>query len=296
MRLSTSTNIAAFLPDSGQKNGFEFCIELCAKAGYKVLDINLCEGMNPGSKMRTDEWENYIKEIAELGRRFGVEFTQSHLPYYDVFAPQPEERIKEMEELIRRSIIASGELGVKWAVVHPATYYKAGPHSSVSLEKNLEYFSVHLDTAKKNGVGIALENEFEYQGSHLQRIFGSNVLELCSLADAFNDPSMGICYDFGHANLAGGFHRENLRVIGSRLKATHVQDNFFKADDHLMPFFGKTDWADAMAGLAEIRYEGDLTYEIQEFGRYLPNELKYLAVELSVKIGNHLIDLYKKAL
>ena len=293
MRLSTSTNIAAFLP--GRKNGFDFCVELCAAAGYKCLDLNLCEAMNPDSRMRGDAWEDYVRDIALLGKRWGVEFRQSHLPYYDIFAQNDPAKIKLMEELIRRSIIASAELGVKWAVAHPGTLYSAGPCAAKSLEKNIEYYSLHLETAKKAGVGIALENDFEYQGQARRRIFGAYIPELCELADAFNDSHIGVCYDFGHANLCGGFHRENLKIIGKRLKATHVQDNHFLNDDHLMPFFGKTDWAGAMAGLAETGYDGDLTYEIQEFARYMPNELKHLAVELSVKIGNYLLELFEKA-
>jgi hypothetical protein len=50
-----------------------------------------------------------------------------------------------------------------------------------------------------------------------------------------------------------------------------------------------------MAALADIPYEGDLTYEIQEFARFMPNELKHLAVELSIEIGKYLIALYEKA-
>ena len=295
MRLSTSTNIAAFLPESGQKNGFEFCIELCARAGYQYLDLNLCEAMNPNSRLRQDNWESYVKEIAAMGRRWGVEFPQSHLPYYNIFGHNEDAKVKLMEELIRRCIIASGELGVKWTVTHPGTLYSAGPDSTKSMEKNLEYYAVHLATAKKAGVGIALENDFEYQAPPYQRIYCADVNELCELADAFNDTSIGVCYDFGHANLCGGFHRENLKIIGKRLRATHVQDNHFTGDDHLMPFFGKTDWKAAMAGLAEIGYDGDLTFEIQEFARYMPNELKHLAVELSVKIGNYLLELYEGA-
>jgi sugar phosphate isomerase/epimerase len=301
VRLSTSTNIAAFLPDAMQKNGYDFCVEICARSGYKVLDINLCEAMNPNSRMRLPDWENYVKDIAELGRRWGVEFSQSHLPYYDIFAENEPAKAKLMEELIRRCIIASAKLGVKWAVAHPGTFYSADNDASKSLEKNLEYYAVHLETAKKAGVGIALENDFEYQGPHHQRIFAANVLELCELADAFNDPFIGVCYDFGHACLCEAFHKENcshkgnLRIIGSRLKAIHVQDNHFIHDDHLLPFFGKTDWAEAMAALAEIGYDGDLTFEVQEFARYMPNELKHLAVELSVKIGNYLLGLYEQA-
>ena len=295
MDISTSTNIVAF--QRGQeRNSFDYCIAECAKAGYCVLDINFCEAMNPHSRLRDNDWENYVKDIEEMGKRWNVEFRQAHLPYYDVFGEKDEQRAKTMEELIRRSIIACGQLGVSWAVTHPCTVYSAGPDMSVSLERNLEYYSRHVETARQNGIGIALENDFEYRGAPYQRIFCASPYELVQLVDAFHDPKhVGICYDFGHGNLAGNFHRQNLNIIGKRLKATHVQDNHGMTDEHLMPFHGNIDWAEAMAGLADIGYEGDLTYEIQEFSRFIPNEHKHLMVKYSLEIGKVLMDLFEKA-
>ena len=272
-----------------------FSIELCAAAGYRVLDLNFCEAMNPHSRMRDKDWKSYVEEIGELGARLGVRYTQSHLPYYDLFGPADPARVDMMEELIRRSIEASGMLGVKWAVTHPGTVYDAGQDMEASLRKNLEYYAPHIEEAAKAGVGIALENDFEYRTKPYQRIFCASVEELCELADAFHSPHVGVCYDFGHANLTGGFHRRNLNRIGSRLKAVHVQDNHGMSDEHLMPFFGNTDWVEAMAGLADIDYQGELTYEIQEFGRYVPNALKYEIVKLSVTVGNYLIGLFEQA-
>lgn len=294
MQLSTSTNICAF-QRGNTKNDLPFCIEQCAKGGYTLLDINLCEAMNPSSRLRTDDWEAYIREIAQLAERLGVTFHQSHLPYYDIFSETDSDKIALMEELIRRSIQASGMLGVKWAVTHPGTVYSAGHNVLASLEANLNYYGKHLRTAEQAGIGIALENDFEYSGARRQRIFASSVEELCELADLFDSPHIGVCYDFGHANLCGGFHRQNLITIGRRLKAVHVQDNHGQHDEHLMPFFGSIDWADAMAGLAQCGYEGELTYEIQEFGRNLPNELKRSTIEQSIEIGSYLIELYNKA-
>ena len=294
MELSTSTNITAFCPD-GSKNAMPYSICQCAAAGYRVLDLNFCEAMNPNSRLRDDDWESYVDEIGELGAKLGVCYTQSHLPYYDLFGTADSGRIETMEELIRRSIAASGKLGVKWAVTHPGTFYPAGHDMSVSLRKNLEYYAPHVEEAAKAGIGIALENDFEYRAKPYQRIFCSSVEELCALADAFASPHVGVCYDFGHANLTGGFHRQNLNRIGKRLKAVHVQDNHGTSDEHLLPFFGNIDWKEAMAGLADIDYQGELTYEIQEFGRYVPNELKHCVVELSVSVGNHLISLFKQA-
>ncbi len=294
MQLSTSTNICAFRPDGG-KNEFRYCIEECAKAGYQVLDINLCEAMNPDSRLRGDGWESYIRETAAVAERCGVVFRQSHLPYYDLFRERDPVKIELMEELIRRSILASGMLGVKWAVTHPGTVYSAGHDAGASLRANLEYYGRHLKTAREAGVGIALENDFEYRSAPYQRVFAASVEELCALCDAFDDPLIGVCYDFGHANLTGGFHRQNLNLIGKRLKAVHVQDNHGMHDEHLMPFFGTIDWAEAMTGLAESGYEGDLTYEIQGFGRFVPNELKHTVTEMSVVIGRRLLDLYGQA-
>ena len=295
MELSTSTNIVAFQPGR-ERNPFDFCIAECAKGGYKVLDINFCEAMNPHSRMRDDDWESYVKDIAEMGKRWGVVFRQSHLPYYDIF--KTDERDKTMEKLIERSIIGSAMLGVKWTVTHPGTVYSAGQDMSVSLEKNVEYYSKHVETARRNGIGICLENDFEYHAAQpTQRIFCASVYELVQLVDAFHDPAhVGACYDFGHGNLCGpAFHRKNLNVIGSRLHAIHVQDNHGREDEHLMPFHGNIDWAECMAGLADIDFDGDLTYEIQEFGRYLPNDQKHLVVEYSMKIGKILMDLYQQA-
>lgn len=295
MEISTSTNICAFQPGR-ERNPFDFCIAECAKAGYRVLDINLCEAMNPYSRMRDDDWERYVEDIARLGERWNVVFRQSHLPYYDIFAENDEEKVRTMEELIRRSIIASGRLGVRWAVTHPGTVYSAGHDMRVSLERNLEYYLAHLKTARENGVGIALENDFEYRSAPYQRIFCANVHELVELVDAFNDPEhIGACYDFGHGNLCGPFHRQNLNVIGHRLRAIHVQDNHGTSDEHLMPFHGNINWQEAMAGLADIGYGGDLTYEIQEFGRYFPNDQKHLVVEYSLKVGQVLVDMFEKA-
>lgn len=296
MVLSTSTNIAAF-SSSRVRYPMLWCIEECAKAGYDHLDINFCECMNPNSRMRDDDWLDYVDEIARLGKKLGVTYTQSHLPYYDIFSPaNDKEKIETMEELIRRSIIASSRLGIRWTVTHPGTVYSAGPDMSVSREKNIEYYSRHVKLAKEHGLGIALENDFEYKSAPYQHIYCSSIYELVDLVDSFGDKDyVGVCYDFGHANLTGGFHRQNLNIIGSRLKAVHVQDNKGLSDEHLLPFHGNTDWKDAMAGLSDIGYEGDLTYEIQEWGRFYPQELKGMMIEYSRKVGDILISYFEEA-
>ena len=294
MELSTSTNICAFQRGRARLP-VEFSIEECAKAGYRVLDINFCMAMNPDSPLRGEGWADYVRSIGELARQHGIRFNQSHLPYYDVDRDRGTEKAARMEELIRRSIVGTALLGARWAVTHPFTVWGAGQDMAASRRANLDYYAPHVALAREHGVGIALENDFEYQGGVSRRVYCASVYELIDLCDAFRDPEhVGVCYDFGHANLTGGCHRQNLNAIGRRLRAVHVQDNHGQADEHLLPFFGSIDWEDAMRGLAESGYDGDLTFEIQEFGRYLPKDLKYLAVRDSIAVGERLISLFSQ--
>lgn len=292
MEISTSTNICAF-QRGRERLPVEFSVETCAKAGYRVLDMNFCVAMNPSSEMRGDGWMAYVERIGRLAKSLGVEFRQSHLPYYDVGKGVD----PVMEELIRRSIIGSAMLGVRWCVTHPFTVQGSGGDTKANLAANLSYYEAHVQTARENGVGIALENDFEYgEGQARGRVYCAAVPELSELVDAFADPAhVGACYDFGHANLGGGDHRRNLHLLGERLRAVHVQDNHGRTDEHLLPLYGSIDWNECMAGLRDIGWTGDLTFEVQEFGRYLPREMKHLAVEHSLEVGRYLVSLFEQA-
>ena len=294
MELSTSTNLCAFTRGR-ERMPVSFCIDTLADAGYRVLDMNFCVAMNPDSPMRTENWQDYVEEIRRHAERRGIVFRQSHLPYYDVDRCRGTEKAEEMEELIRRSILGSARLGVRWAVTHPFTVYSCADDPARCLQENREYYAPHVALAKENGLGIALETDFDLPE---QKIYCSTIGELTELCDAFGDvQAVGICYDFGHAQLQADkrSHREKLREIGTRLKAVHVQDNHGQEDEHLLPFFGSIDWENAMAGLADIGYAGDLTFEIQEFGRSLPADLKHLSAELSIAVGQRLREYYIQA-
>ena len=82
--------------------------------------------------------------------------------------------------------------------------------------------------------------------------------ELCDIADALG---IGVCWDFGHAHIAGLRQGEAIEYIGKRLKVLHVNDNFGEDDIHLPPFCGNIDWKDAMHGLALAEFEGVFNFE-----------------------------------
>ncbi|WP_105615446.1 sugar phosphate isomerase/epimerase family protein [Vallitalea okinawensis] len=291
MRLSTSTNIMDRYCTVQNNVKIEDCIKSCAKAGYKVLDINLCDMSTEGMPLTLDNWEEWVDSIGELAATLGIEFSQSHSTFYNVSDKGIENR-PWREELVRRAIIGSARLGVRWVVLHAGTVYNNGFSAEKSKQSNLEYFAPHLDLAKKLGTGIALENLFDNPERNGRKYCGT-VEELIDIVDSFNDQSVGVCWDFGHGNLMGVDQNKALMKIGRRLVATHVADNFGFRDDHLAPFYGKIDWIPLMKTLKEINYQYDFTFEIHNFTDRIPVELRDTVLRHSVEIGEYLLSFAK---
>ncbi len=272
------------------------CMRACARAGYRVLDINWRFVRFRGWFLTRDDWERVVDRIGGEAARLGIEFSQCHLPYYSA-VNQVDEYLSDpalhewFEGMVRRALQASRMLGIKWAVAHAFTDLESRCETAASRRMNLEYFGPHVELASRLGIGIAIENLADFHGSTIPRRYTATHEELVDLVDAFADPAVGICWDFGHGNLMRLDQRRALRHVGRRLKATHVNDNFGVIDAHNLPYMGRVDWDEVMAGLSEIGYEGDFTYEVHGLTDALPLELKPQAIRYSWEVGSHLMSL-----
>jgi sugar phosphate isomerase/epimerase len=72
---------------------------------------------------------------------------------------------------------------------------------------------------------------------------------------------VGICLDYGHANLMGDVG-EAIETLSGHLWTTHVHDNDGKRDEHLVPYAGRIDWDAAMMTTQKIGYDGVLMFEV----------------------------------
>lgn len=291
MRLSTSTSIMDRYQRTQGAVSMEDCIKKCYEAGYRVLDMNFCDMSNPGMPLALDGWQTWAEEIADLAAKLGMEFSQSHAHFYNFLNPVVKDR-EYHDEMIRRSCVASGILGVKWMTVHAATEAQTRGYShKASKLGNLAFFPRYFELAFKHQVGVTIENMFD--PTPIQRTYTAAVDDLLDLVDAFDDPRVQVCWDFGHANLVGYDQCAALRVVGKRLKATHFADNHGVKDEHLLPFYGDIDWQPIMKTLKDIGYEGDITYEITPFLDRVPLEVRDGALRHSVEVGGYLLNLAK---
>lgn len=73
-------------------------------------------------------------------------------------------------------------------------------------------------------------------------------------------PDVGICFDFGHANLTGDVS-DALEAASGHIVTTHVHDNRGRQDDRLVPYAGRIPWDEAMMEIQKVGYDGALIFE-----------------------------------
>ena len=99
-----------------------------------------------------------------------------------------------------------------------------------------------------------------------------------------------ICYDVGHANIAGQDPVEMIKSLGNRIGCTHIHDNDGTSDAHNLPFSGIIDWEGVMKAFAEVDYKGNLNYESGYFVRNAPVSLREDSAIYMAKVGKYLVE------
>lgn len=103
-------------------------------------------------------------------------------------------------------------------------------------------------------IEIALENSNDMKSMDF-------ILEIIHIIDM---PNLGVCVDTGHANLGDLGPERAIRMAGSLLFTTHLQDNMGKLDDHMPPGMGKIDWKDVFHALKDVGYKRTIMLELTD--------------------------------
>lgn len=295
IKLSTMTNL--FYPKEPDcTDGFVRSLRRTHEIGFDAIDFSMCPMQRGETELCRDDWEAHLEQIVAVRDELKLDIAQSHLPYPKVAvrrkAPTDDgcEQNEYFMKMTERAVRISGALGVKWAIVHPV---EATGADEISTEANIAYnhqiYEPVIRLASSMGVGIAFENMADVDG---HRRFGVTGEELCALVDSFGDPMVGACWDFGHGNRCFVDQTAQLRKLGSRLVATHVDDNMGlgKEDLHTLPFLGTVKWPKVMKTLHEMGYEGCFNYELAVCKR-MPAEMVERTVRYAYDMGRYLLSL-----
>jgi sugar phosphate isomerase/epimerase len=80
-----------------------------------------------------------------------------------------------------------------------------------------------------------------------------------------------ICFDTGHAHLTGGIDAA-FRSLHERIAVVHLHDNHGEKDEHLLPYEGEIDWAQAVPGFRAAGEQFPVLFELS-WERNEPNVL-----------------------
>ena len=296
MEVASSLNIFARYP---LPEGFA----RMAAAGFQTIDFNYNAFRERLLGVSENEERRWAEGVRDEAQRHGIRLAQMHAPIYNPFAGTRES--DALNDLTARSMRTAAVLGVPWVVVHPGSVTGAWDetHRRTLRERCVTYLRRILYASDGLAVGVAMENctskdreiaatTEQPAGVRPRELYGATAEELLEIQDASGGGEcVGVCWDFGHAQVQGVDQAQQLRLLGPRLKVTHVHDNDGRSDQHLLPFNGKVDWPNVMAALKEIGYAGPFSLEVHNAFHPLPDALKDPHLKFAHQVASYLVGL-----
>ena len=283
MKLSTTTDYLH------QRFGLKKAIDILADAGYDALDFSqfdetfYCEGYS----------DEYLSEIRKYAEDKGLYFNQSHAPFASSF--RDEERTKRRFNEITEAMKRASILGVRNIIVHPCQHLKYDEEGNPEklFEYNMDFYGKLVPFCEEYGIKVAVENMWQHTGM-INHSTCSRPDEFIRYIDELNKDCFVACLDIGHAALVREEPDLFIKKLGkNRLKCLHTHDVDGTNDNHTLPFFGAINWEKVMKALAEIGYEGELTFEADRFMEGRPDALLPDYVHTMEKTGRHLINIFE---
>ena len=255
MRLATST---------GDFNGYTGSqlqsIRLIREAGFRYVDYNFGFDYSTRGGIYAKDWEQYYAQVSLTAEAAGVRLVQAHAP---MGTPINDPEGVFLADTIR-CVDACGAWGIPNLVIHSG--YSFGLDREATYAANKRFFDPILERAERYHLNILVEN---FNRMHTQGLWWiDNATDLLGMIQYVNHPLFHAVWDVGHANLQEMPQDEELRLLGSHVRALHIQDNCGDTDTHLLPFLGTLNLDAVMNGLISIGYEGYFTFEVG--GIFLP--------------------------
>ena len=271
--------------------GEEEAVRQLAKAGFDAIDWSFFE-MDP---WMDENWKKKAARLKEAILTCGLTVTQAHAPFPSSVGQDA--RDDEIMRTIHRSMEAAAFLGAGHIVVHPKQHMPYATHKAQLWKENVAMYRALIPYCEQWGIKVCCENLWQIdkkRGYIVGSVCGTPD-EFAALLDEVNSPWIVGCLDLGHSALVGVEPADFIRALGKgKLQALHVHDVNYRRDCHNLPFTEKLDWDSITAALREIGYQGEFTFEADNFLFGFPKELYQPVARLMVETGRYLIRRIEK--
>lgn len=281
----------------GSKLSAKEAVTINAEAGFDAYDISLFQlTRDENYEFNQPDYIERAKELRSYADSLGIVCNQSHAPYPSSTGKEEEDKVI-FEKIVRAMEIAS-ILGAKIIVVHPKQHLCYPDHPEELFRINVEFYKSLIPYCEKFKIKVAAENMWQWNNGYKAPSDStcSRAWEFNKYIDAVDSEWIVGCLDIGHASLMNADIPDFIRQMGNkRLQALHVHDTDYKADKHTLPFMEKIDFIAMCKALAEIDYQGDFTYEADNFYRGKPEALYPATTKYMCEVGRYLVGEFLKA-
>ncbi len=279
------------------KFGYKKAFEILKNAGFDAFDLSLFHPLNENDELYKEDFREYAKELKQYADSIGIVCNQSHAPFPSSTADRAQD--KPIYDSIIHAMEIASILGAKYIIVHPKQHLPYRANEKVLKEINIEFYKSLIPYCEKFDINVAVENMWQMNpiGNHtIVNSTCARVEEFCEYIDEINSERIGGCLDTGHVSLCGEDMSVMIRGLdGKRLKALHVHDTDGFRDLHTLPFTAKNDYALIMKLLKEINYDGDLTFEADQFYANFPTDIYPDVAHFMQIVGRQLIKMFNEA-
>lgn len=281
-------------PVKGKYRYDEF-FDIVSAAGFDAVDFMLNDLVFDQSEMQLANTVEYCEAVKKAANDRGLTVEQTHAPFQFKNWDDAEHFEKVIFPRTVRSLEMSALMGAKISVVHPLHHRTYKGNEEEIFRMNMDFYKRLIPYCKEYGVKVGIENM--WQRDALRKCIVMDTCntseELIRYIDTLDSEYMVACLDLGHVGLAlrDDEAQDVIRALGhDRLKALHVHDNNYQSDGHLLPYFGKMNWVEITQALADIRYDGSMTYEVgADLLTTNDDGFTPIAAKFMADIGRHLI-------
>ncbi|MEE0927686.1 MAG: sugar phosphate isomerase/epimerase family protein [Acutalibacteraceae bacterium] len=266
-------------------------LSILKDAGFDAFDLSLDGGNGtPKAPFDGDDWREVAKEIREYADSIGLPCNQSHAVFGShLGAAKPDTPL--FEGTVRCMEIAA-IMGAKAIVVHPMQYLYYMNNVEFLKQENIEFYRNLLPYAEKFGIVMLTENMWQKNPNNgcIIQSTCAEAGEFAEYVDMINSPYLKACLDIGHTVLTGESITNMCRTLGKeRIVGLHIHDVDGANDNHTLPYTLKANFEEMIDALAEIGYEGDITFEVGSFVVDMPRELQPSAMRLMADMGHYFV-------
>ena len=269
--------------------GYKKALDMLKETGFTAFDLTLCGSSPfPTEPFDGDDYAEVAREVRAYADSIGLPCNQAHAVFGSHFGPaKPGTDI--FEGTVRSLEIAS-IVGAKAIVVHPMQYLYYMNNVEFLKKENVEFYKDLLPYAEKFGIVMLTENMWQNNPNNKSIIQSTcaEAKEFAEYVDMIDSPYLKACLDIGHTYLTGESVANMIKTLGKdRLFGLHIHDVDGIRDNHTLPYTRNVDFAEMSDTLAEIGYEGDITFEAMGFVKPFPEELYPSAFRLMADVGHY---------